>query len=210
MFQQLKNIDTAFRHVRLFSLLFIIGAVAICCYTIYRTSTALERNRHEIYLLVNGKLINAIAIDRKDSLSVEIRDHVKMFHFYFYSLEPDEQIIKRHLTAALYLADNNAKQEYDNLTETGYYSNIISGNISQQVLDPDSVLVNTNQPPYYFRYYGKLRIVRETSILTRSLITEGAIRVLSAVSDKNPHGFLIENWKVLENKDLSVELRNNH
>jgi conjugative transposon TraK protein len=210
MFQQLKNIDTAFRHVRLFSLLFLLGAVAICCYTIYRTSTALERNRHEIYLLVNGKLMNAIAIDRKDSLSVELRDHVKMFHFYFYSLEPDEQIIKRHLIAALYLADNSAKQEYDNLTETGYYSNIISGNISQQVLDPDSVQVNTSQPPYYFRYYGKLRIVRETSILTRSLITEGAVRVLGAVSDKNPHGFLIENWKVLENKDLSVELRNNH
>jgi len=210
MFQQLKNIDTAFRHVRVFSLLFLIGAVTICCYTIYRTSVALERNRHEIYLLVNGKLVNAIATDRRDSLSVEIRDHVKMFHFYFYSLEPDEQIIKRHLTAALYLADNSAKQQYDNLTENGYYSNIISGNISQQVLDPDSVVVNTTQPPYYFRYYGKLRIVRETSILTRSLISEGAVRVLSAVSDKNPHGFLIENWKVLENKDLSVELRNNH
>ena len=207
MFQQLKNIDTAFQHVRIFSLLFLIAAVAICCYTIYRTSSALEHNRHEIYLLVNGKLINAIAIDRRDSISVELRDHVKMFHFYFYSLEPDEQIIKRHLTAALYLADNSAKQEYDNLTETGYYSNIISGNISQQVLDPDSVVVSSSQPPYYFRYYGKLRIVRETSILTRSLITEGSVRVLSAVSDKNPHGFLIENWKVLENKDLSVELR---
>lgn len=210
MFQQLKNIDTAFRHVRLFSLLFLIGAVVICCYTIYRTTATLDHNRHEVYLLVNGKLINAIAIDRKDSLAVEIRDHVKMFHFYFYSLEPDEQVIKRHLTAALYLADNSAKQEYDNLTETGYYSSIISGNISQQVLDPDSILITNSQPPYYFRYYGKLRIVRETSILTRSLITQGTVRVLSAVSDKNPHGFLIENWKVLENKDLSVELRNNH
>jgi conjugative transposon TraK protein len=133
-----------------------------------------------------------------------------MFHFYFYSLEPDEQIIKRHLTAALYLADNSAKQEYDNLTETGYYSNIMSGNISQQVADPDSILVSTGQPPYYFRYYGKLRIVRETSILTRSLVTEGAVRQLTSVSDKNPHGFLIENWKVLDNKDLSVEIRNNH
>lgn len=175
-----------------------------------KTSASLERSRHEIYLLLNGKLVNAIAIDRKDSLAVELRDHVKMFHFYFYSLEPDEQVIKRHLTAALYLADNRAKQEYDNLTETGYYSNVISGNISQQVLDPDSIQVSTERPPYYFRYYGKLRIVRETSILTRSLISEGSIRVLSAVSDRNPHGFLIENWKVLENKDLSVELRNNH
>ena len=210
MFKQLKNIDTAFRHVRLFSLLFLISTVVVCCYTIYRTTTAMERNRQKIYLLVNGKLIDALAMDRSDSLAVEIRDHVKMFHFYFYSLEPDDQVIKRHLTDALYLADNSAKQEYDNLSETGYYSSVINGNISQQVPDPDSILVNTSQRPYFFRYYGKLKIIRETSTLTRSLITEGTIRVLDAVSDKNPHGFLIENWKVLENKDLSVELRNNH
>ena len=210
MFRQLKNIDTAFRHVRLFSLLFLIGTVVICCYTIYQTSTAMQRSRQTVYLLLNGKLIDALAIDRRDSLAVEIRDHVKMFHYYFYSLEPDEQVIKRHVTEALYLADNSAKQEFDNLTETGYYSGILSGNISQQVPDPDSILVGTTGQPWYFRYYGKLRIVRETSILTRSLVTEGTIRVLNAVSDKNPHGFLIENWKVLENKDLSVEIRNNH
>jgi conjugative transposon TraK protein len=210
MFRQLKNLDTAFRHVRFFSLLFLTSTVVICCYTIYKTSKAMERSRKTVYLLLNGKLIDALAIDRRDSLAVEIRDHVKSFHFYFYSLEPDEQVNKRHLTAALYLADNSAKQEYDNLTETGYYSGILSGNISQQVTDPDSILVNTTGQPWSFRYYGKLRIVRETSILTRSLVTEGTIRVLGAVSDKNPHGFLIENWKVVENKDLSVELRNNH
>jgi conjugative transposon TraK protein len=210
MFRQLKNIDTAFRHVRLFSLLFLTGTVIVCCYSIYRTSTVMTKSRQTVYLLLNGKLMDAFAIDRSDSLAVEIRDHVKMFHYYFYSLEPDEQVIKRHVTAALYLADNSAKQAYDNLTETGYYSGIISGNISQEVPDPDSILVTTTGRTPYFRYYGKLRIVRETSILTRSLVTEGTIRVLNAVSDKNPHGFLIENWKVLENKDLSVELRNNH
>lgn len=208
MFKQLKNIDTAFRHVRLFTLLFLAGTVIICCYMVYRTTAALEKGQQKVYVLLNGKLVDALAIDRKDSLGVEIRDHVKMFHFYFYSLEPDEQIIKRHLTAALYLADNTARQEYDNLTESGYYTNIITGNISQQVTDPDSILVNTTHPPYYFRYYGKLRIVRETSILTRSLITEGMVRMLGSVSDMNPHGFLIENWKVIENKDLSAEIRN--
>jgi conjugative transposon TraK protein len=208
MFQNLKNIDTAFRFVRFFSLLFLAGTIILGCYLVYRTTAVLQRGQQKIYVLANGKLIDAEAVERKDSLAVEIRDHVKMFHFYFYSLEPDEQINKRHLTSALYLADNSARQTYDNLTETGYYNNFITGNISQQVPGPDSVLVDITRPPYYFRYYGTLRIIRETSILTRSLVTEGTIRVLSAVSDNNPHGLLIENWKVLENKDLNVELRN--
>jgi conjugative transposon TraK protein len=137
---------------------------------------------------------------------VEIRDHVKMFHFYFYSLEPDEKVIKTHITKALYLADGTAKAEYDDLNETGYYSGLESGNISQQVEEPDSIQVNIDQLPYYFKYSGKLKIIRATTITTRSLVTEGYIRTTTA-SDNNPHGLLIENWKILANKDLTIEKR---
>ena len=207
MFQQFKNIDTAFQFIRLFAIAFLLGNIGICIYTVYRTTQALRLGQQKIYVLYNGKLMDAIAIERTDSLSVEIRDHVKMFHYYFYSLQPDDQVNKRHITASLYLADNSAAQAYRDLVEQGYYSNIISGNVSQEVLDYDSIQVNINHTPYYFKYFGKLRIVRTTSILTRSLITEGYIRQTD-ISDRNPHGFLIENWKVLDNQDLSLEKRN--
>jgi conjugative transposon TraK protein len=151
--------------------------------------------------------MEAWAAERKLKIPVEIRDHVKMFHFYFYSLEPDDQVIKRNITKALYLADATAKAEYDDLKESGYYSSFISGNVSQQVEDYDSIRVDVNQQPWYFKYFGKLKIIRATSIVTRSLITEGFIRNLDAVSDNNPHGFLIERWRVLENKDLTIEKR---
>jgi conjugative transposon TraK protein len=207
MFQQFKNIDTAFRHIRLFSIVFLLSTGSICIYTIYRSTATLQQGQKKIYVMLNGKLMDALAIDRSDSLSVEIRDHVKMFHYYFYSLQPSEVANKKHLTAALYLADNSAREEYENLMESGYYAGLISGNITQQVDDFDSIKVNVNQTPYYFKYFGKLRLTRPTSILTRSLITEGYIRVLGSVDDKNPHGFMIERWKVVENRDLSVEKR---
>lgn len=207
MFSQFKNIDTAFKNIRLFSIAFLIGTLALGMYTIYRATATLQQGQKKIYVMLNGKLMDALAIDRSDSLSVEIRDHVKMFHYYFYSLQPDEVVNKKHLTSALYLADNSAREEYDNLMESGYYSGLVSGNISQQVDDADSIKVNINRLPYYFKYYGKLRLIRATSILTRSLITEGFIRVLNAVDDRNPHGFIIEKWKVLENRDLGVEKR---
>ncbi|HVU97743.1 MAG TPA: conjugative transposon protein TraK [Puia sp.] len=206
MFKQFKNIDTAFQFVRLFAIIFLVCNVIICLYTVYRTTATVQKGQQKIYVLYNGKLMDAIATQRSDSLQVEIRDHVKMFHFYFYSLQPDEAVNKRHVTAALYLADNSARQEYNNLSENGYYTNIISANVSQEVLDYDSIQVDINHVPYSFRYFGKLRIIRATSVLTRSLITEGYVR-MTDISDHNPHGMLIERWKVDDNKDLTLEKR---
>lgn len=207
MFQQFKNIDTAFKHVRLFTLLFLIANCAICFYVLYTTRKDNQQNKNRIYILTNGKLLDAFGVNRSDSLAVEIRDHVKTFHYRFYDLEPDDAIIKKQITKALYLCDAAAKAEYDNLDEKGYYSNLVSANVTQRVEDPDSIYVNVNKAPYYFKYFGKIKIIRATSIVTRSLITEGYIRTLNQISDNNPHGFLIERWKVLENNDLTIEKR---
>jgi conjugative transposon TraK protein len=114
-------------------------------------------------------------------------------------------VIQSNLGKALYLSDASAKRQYDDLKETGYYSNIISGNISQQI-NIDSVTVDTKQQPYYFKCYGTIRIIRPNSIVTRSLTTEGFLRNV-ARSDHNPHGFLIERWTTLENKDVKTENR---
>ena len=53
-----------------------------------------------------------------------------------------------------------------------------------------------------FKYYGRQRIERRTSILMRQLVTAGSIRRVPR-SDNNPHGFIIYNWRTLLNKDLS-------
>lgn len=105
----------------------------------------------------------------------------------------------------MYLADASAKREYDNLRENGYYTSLISGNISQTV-EADTIQVNTERYPYYFRYVGKQTIVRPSTIVTRSLITEGYLRNVSR-SDNNAHGFLIEKWRTMENKDLTTQSR---
>ena len=159
----------------------------------------------KIYILANDKALEAYSSDRKDNIPVEARDHVKSFHKYFFTLDPDDKVIKENVTKALYLSDNSAKRIYDNLKEKGYYSGIISGNISQTIV-VDSVSVDTNVYPYYFRCYAKQDIIRTTSIVHRSLITEGNLRNVSR-SDNNPHGFLIEKWNTIDNKDLSTENR---
>ncbi len=206
MFRQFKNIDSAFKHIRLFSIVLIAACVVICCYTVFTANNTLTRAQQKVYVVAYDKLLEAVAADRKEKLPVEIRDHVKMFHFYFFTMEPDDQVITANITKALYLSDHSAKQEYDNLDESGYYAGIVSGNISQKI-EADSIQLDINQQPWYFRYYGTIRMVRATSIVTRSLVSEGYVRDLNAISDNNPHGFLIERWKILENRDVQIKKR---
>jgi len=205
MFQKTKNIDTAFRHIRLFSIAFIIACVILSVFIAYRSYQLASQSQQRIYILANGKALEAYSADRKDNIPVEARDHVKMFHHYFFSLDPDEKVIQSNITKALYLADGSAKQQYDNLKENGYYSNLISGNISQEI-QPDSIMINTDSYPFYFRYKGQQKIIRPTTIVTRSLLTEGYLRNVSR-SDNNPHGFLIEKWRTLENSDINIQNR---
>jgi conjugative transposon TraK protein len=172
---------------------------------LYAATKTINQSQQRVFILANGKALEAYAADRKDNIPVEARDHIKMFHHYFFSLDPDEKVITANITRALYLADASAKKQYDNLKESGYYSNLISGNISQEI-SIDSIMVNLDSYPFYFRCMAQEKLIRTTSIVTRSLITEGYLRNVER-SDNNSHGFLIERWMILENKDLKIENR---
>jgi conjugative transposon TraK protein len=205
MFSKTKSIDTAFQHIKIFSLCFLTGCSLVAGFVIYQSYRLTVQAQQRIYILANGKAMDAYASERKDNIPVEAKDHVKMFHYHFFTLDPDEKVIQANITKALYLADASAKKQYDNLKENSYYANIMAGNISQEII-ADSVLVDVDQYPFYVRYYGRQKIIRPTTLVTRSLVTEGYLRNVSR-SDNNPHGFLLERWATLENKDLKTENR---
>ena len=205
MFSKTKNIDRAFKHIKIFSLFFIVACVLLSSFVIYNSYNLAARTQEKIYVLANGKALEAFAAERKDNIPVEAKDHVRMFHHWFFTLDPDEKVIQGNITKALYLADGSAKKQYDNLKENSYFSNIISGNISQEVT-VDSVFVDVNQYPFYFKCFATQKIIRPTTIVSRNLITNGWLRNVSR-SDNNPHGFLIEKWETLENEDLKTEAR---
>jgi conjugative transposon TraK protein len=205
MFQKMKNIDTAFRQMRLFCILLLLTCLIITLFTLYQSHKVVSLSQQKIFVISNGKAIEAYATDRKDNLEVEARDHVNNFHHYFFSLDPDEKVIQANITRALYLADASARQQYNNLKENGYYSNIIAGNISQEIT-VDSIQIDINQYPYFFSCKATQKIIRSTNITTRNLRTEGYLRTISR-SDNNPHGFLIEKWRILENTDTQTQDR---
>ena len=203
MFTQLKNIDTAFKHVKRFSYLLIAGCTLISCYAVYKSYESSTDFKNHIYIIANGKALEAFAADSKSNLPVEARDHIKVFHEDFFNLSPDDKQVQATITKALYLADASAKTQYDNLKESGFYTNLIAGNISQQIM-VDSIQLDMNHYPFYFKCFASEQLIRSTSTVNRSLVTQGYLRNVPR-SENNPHGFLIEKWETLENKDLSTE-----
>jgi conjugative transposon TraK protein len=203
MFTQFKNIDTAFKHIKTFSVFLILACIGISCFAIYKSYDAVNKAQAKIYILANGKAIEAFSAERKDNIGVELRDHIKMFHHYFFTLDPDEKVIQANISNALNLADESAKKAYDNLREQGFYNNLISANISQEI-NVDSIRLDIDQYPYAFRCYATQQLIRSTSTATRKLITQGYVRNVSR-SDNNPHGFLIQRWETIENRDEQIK-----
>lgn len=183
----------------------VAGCFLLCGFVLYKSYELSARMADKIYVLAGDKALEAYAFARKDNILVEAKSHIRMFHTWFFTLDPDEKVIDANINKALYLADGSAKTQYDNLKETGYYANIITGNISQQI-SIDSVEVNISKEPYFFHCYAEIKIIRPNRIVTRNLVTQGYLRNVSR-SDNNPHGFLIERWETLENKDIKSESR---
>ena len=202
MFKQLKNIDSAFQHIKRFSYLFLAANVVIVCFGLFLFVKINREQAQRIYILYNGKVLQALASDKKSNLEVELRDHIKTFHQYFFTLSPDDKAIQTRVSKALYLADESAKKQHDNLRESGYYNNLISANISQEI-EVDSITLDINRYPYAFTCFATEKLIRASSTIVRKLVTQGEIRDLKSQTDNNPHGFLIQRWETLVNADVN-------
>ena len=120
------------------------------------------------------------------------------------SLSPQKDAIEHNIGRALQLADKSAYHYYVDFAEKGYYNRLISGNINQ-VVHVDSVVCDFAAYPYKARTYARQLIIRESNVTERSLVTSCSLQNTGR-SDDNPNGFIIEQFTILENRDIrSVE-----
>ena len=202
-FKSLKNIETSFRHLRLFGIVYLCACTLLVGYSVWKAYGFAEAQRQKIYVLDEGKsLMLALSQDLEQNRPVEAREHVRRFHELFFSLAPDKSAIEGNIQRAMFLSDRSAYAHYRDLAEQGYYNRIISGNMSQRI-GIDSVKCDFNSYPYEVVTYARLSIIREKSVTERSLVTR--CRLLNASrSDDNPNGFTIEGFTILENRDLQT------
>ncbi|TCD07747.1 conjugative transposon protein TraK [Pedobacter frigidisoli] len=202
----IKNIEGKIRLATFVSISSLLMAMIITGLVSYFAYRQVSEARKQIYVLdQNGTPIRAGQTDLALNRGAEYRAHISRFHQLFFSLIPDEKYIEGQMRQAMYLIDESGAQQYNNLKERSFFSSVLSSS-AVLTLQTDSILLDEKR--MYFRYYGTQRIDRRSSVLTRSLITEGHLSDLAARSEQNPHAVLITGWKTLENRDKTTIAKN--
>lgn len=202
-FKSLKNIESSFKQIRLFGIVFLCACTVLVAFALFKSYEYAEAQRQKIYVLDGGKsLMLALSQDMEQNRPVEAREHVRRFHELFFTLSPDKNAIESNIKRSLFLVDKSAFTYYKDLSEKGYFNRIISGNINQ-VIQIDSMNCNFDTYPYQVVTYARQMIIRQSNVTERSLVSSCNL-INSVRSDNNPHGFTIEGFTVLENKDIRI------
>mgnify|MGYP001516644438 FL=1 len=202
-FKSLKNIETSFGQIRLFTLVALGLCAAVTGYAVWSSFRFAERQREKIYVLDEGKsLMLALSQEMSRNRPVEAREHVRRFHELFFTLAPDRAAIESNINRAMFLCDKSAYNYSQDLQEKGYYNRIVAGNINQRIL-VDSIVCDFDAYPYRVTTYARQMIIRQSNVTERSLVTRCNL-INSVRSDNNPQGFTMERFEIVENRDLRV------
>ena len=194
-----RNIEDSFKGMRGLALCALIAGCIVSVSAMLTAFSYAERQREKIYVLDEGKsLLLALQSDAILNKELEIKDHVTRFHELFFNLSPQAKTINENLDKSFNLSDESAFRYSQDLAEKGFYSRIISANITQQVI-VDSVVVTPDSYPYQVKTYGRQYVIRESNISEYSLVSTCQL-INTSRSDVNPHGLLIEKFAVVENE----------
>ena len=170
-FKSLRNIESSFRQIRLFGIVFLSLCAVVTVWSVWSSYRFAEKQREKIYVLDNGKsLMLALSQDLSQNRPAEAREHIRRFHELFFTLSPEKSAIEHNVKRALLLADKSVYHYYSDFAEKGYYNRVIAGNINQ-VLKVDSVVCDFNAYPYRAVTYATQKIIRQSNVTERSLVT---------------------------------------
>ncbi len=201
----ITNLEKKVKLAKFVSFMAILGAVVISIGAMWIASNQILNSKKSIYILdANNIPLIANQTDIETNREVEYQSQIGNFHALFFNIVPDEKNIDNNMRRALYLVDESGMQQYNALKEKGYFNRILSTNTFVTVTT-DSI--NVDMINKKFIYYGTQKIERKSSILIRSLVTEGNLKDMSR-TELNAHGVLITNWKTTENNNLKEYTKN--
>ena len=194
----IRTIENKMKLVLTTLIVVVIGSVAATASVAWFAFDRIGKERNQIYVLDNGIPLLVSRSGMSENRPVEFKSHINSFHYMFFNLPPDNDFIEHNLERAMYLIDESGLQQYNTLKEKGFYNSIMATS-SLLSIRTDSIVLSENNT--HFIYYGTQRIERKTSVLKRSLVTEGNIKDVPRTVN-NPHGALITNWKTIQNRDI--------
>ena len=98
-FKSLKNIESSFRQLRLFGMIFLAACTVVTVWSVWSSYSFAEKQREKIYVLDGGKsLMLALSQDLSQNRPAEAREHVRRFHELFFTLAPEKSAIESNVT----------------------------------------------------------------------------------------------------------------
>lgn len=197
----IKNLENKIKLVMIVSCVFMVGCIIISLGSIFTAKGMVDDAHKKVYVLDGTVPVLVQRTTMEETLDVEAKSHVELFHHLFFTLAPDDKYINYTMEKAMYLVDETGVAQYNALKEKGFYNNIM-GTSAVFSIFCDSI--NFDKEKMSFTYYGRQRIERRTNILMRQIVTAGDLKRVPR-TENNPHGLLITNWRTLLNKDLEQQ-----
>ena len=202
----IKNLENKVKLVSIVCVAVVVGCIIISVSSIMAATRMVMDSQKKIYVLDGNVPILVSRTTMEETLDVEAKSHVEMFHHYFFTLAPDDKYINYTMEKAMYLVDESGLAQYNTLKEKGFYSNIMGSSAVFSIFC-DSIRLDMDKME--FTYYGRQRIERRSNILMRELVTAGSLKRVPR-TDNNPHGLLIMNWRTLLNRDIEQKNKSNY
>lgn len=202
----IKHLENKVKLVMIMAGLFMLGCTIISLGSLFVARGMVDDAHKKVYVLDSTVPILVNRSTMEETLDVEAKSHVELFHQLFFTLAPDDKYIKYTMEKAMYLIDESGLAQYNALKEKGFYGNIM-GTSAVFSIFCDSIKFNKDDMS--FTYYGRQRIERRTSVLYRELVTGGQLKRVPR-TENNPHGLLIINWRTILNKDIEQRNKSNY
>ena len=202
----IKNLENKIKLVTILCCCFLLGCILICIASIWTARGMVADAHKKVYVLDGNVPVLVRQTDMEETLDVEAKSHVEMFHHLCCTRAGGDKYIRYTIEKAMYLVDETGLAQYNTLKEKGFYNNIM-GTSAVFSIFCDSIRFDAAKME--FTYYGRQRIERRSSILMRELVTAGRLKRVPR-TENNPHGLLIVNWRTLLNRDIEQKTKNSY
>ena len=101
----IKNLENKIKLVGIICTAFLVGCVIISMSSIWTARMMVTDAQKKVYVLDGNVPILVRRTTMEETLDVEAKSHVEMFHHYFFTLAPDDKYIRYTMEKAMYLVD---------------------------------------------------------------------------------------------------------
>ena len=111
----IKNLENKIKLVMIVSCLFMVGCIIISLGSIFTAKGMVDDAHKKVYVLDGNVPILVQRTTMDETLDVEAKSHVELFHHLFFTLAPDDKYINYMMEKAMYLVDETGLAQYNAL-----------------------------------------------------------------------------------------------